>query len=437
MSIKNLLFLSILIYSPFLWSQGVGINETGNNPDPSAILDVQSADKGFLTPRMTSAQRNSISNPAKGLMIFNLDENCSQINLGASASPIWHSITSGIDGKTLLSGTTNPASPTGTVGDFYINTTTNQLFGPKTAGGWGTGVNLIGPQGVQGPIGLTGATGPQGVQGPQGVIGATGPTGLLTSGAVAGNTPYWNGTTWVVNSSNIFNSGGNVGIATSNPSTQFHLVGTPTTQTTSSNNIFRQTIDDNSFLRYQERLNITGSNTQVDIDPFSVDASGNINFRFFRHSNTNGSKHVDFLRGNGTTQGSARIGVDGVSSYFQLQGGNFGIGVSSPTSKLEVNGAVTNTTALNAGSNSTIDFALSNLAYTSATETTIALQNLKNGGAYTLIFTNNTASGTVSFTATGFTFVQMSTFARTAGKKHIYNFVVVGTEVYVTMAREN
>ncbi|MGI9160327.1 MAG: hypothetical protein ACR2K1_11315, partial [Saprospiraceae bacterium] len=40
-------------------------------PDPSAMLDVQSATKGFLLPRMTSAERSAILNPATGLIVFN------------------------------------------------------------------------------------------------------------------------------------------------------------------------------------------------------------------------------------------------------------------------------------------------------------------------------------------------------------------------------
>jgi len=42
-------------------------------------------------------------------------------------------------------------------------------------------------------------------------------SGGLGNGAIAGNTPYWNGTNWVTNSSNIFNNGTNVGINTSSP----------------------------------------------------------------------------------------------------------------------------------------------------------------------------------------------------------------------------
>jgi hypothetical protein len=47
----------------------LGIN-IGQN-DPSAILHIDSIDKGVLFPRVTASQRNSINNPAIGLMIFN------------------------------------------------------------------------------------------------------------------------------------------------------------------------------------------------------------------------------------------------------------------------------------------------------------------------------------------------------------------------------
>ena len=41
------------------------------NVDPSAALEVDSTTKGFLPPRMTTLQRNAISSPAAGLLIFN------------------------------------------------------------------------------------------------------------------------------------------------------------------------------------------------------------------------------------------------------------------------------------------------------------------------------------------------------------------------------
>jgi hypothetical protein len=42
---------------------------------------------------------------------------------------------------------------------------------------------------------------------------ATGATGLLSSGTASENTPYWNGTSWVINNSNIHNNGTEVEIA--------------------------------------------------------------------------------------------------------------------------------------------------------------------------------------------------------------------------------
>jgi hypothetical protein len=116
--------------------------------------------------------------------------------------------------------------------------------------------------------------------------------------------------------------------------------------------------------------------------------------------------------------------------------GNVGIGTSTPTSKLEVNGAATNSAA-SIVTGTTIDFSLSNLAATSHAGAAITLNNLKNGGAYTLVSTSTAASGIVAFTAAGFTIVEVGTVARTAGKKHIYNFIVVDTEVYVTMGTQN
>ncbi len=44
-----------------------------NTPDPSAKLEVQSTNSGFLPPRMTFAQRNAIVNPAAGLLIWCTD----------------------------------------------------------------------------------------------------------------------------------------------------------------------------------------------------------------------------------------------------------------------------------------------------------------------------------------------------------------------------
>jgi len=86
---KTLLIIlfSLLINCGF--SQGIGINENGNGSDPSAILDINSTNKGFLPPRMNTSERDLIQNPAKGLMIYNLDFDCIQFNKGTSSNPNW------------------------------------------------------------------------------------------------------------------------------------------------------------------------------------------------------------------------------------------------------------------------------------------------------------------------------------------------------------
>jgi hypothetical protein len=201
---------------------------------------------------------------------------------------------------------------------LYAESSGSSIPGPQGP------IGLTGPAGPTGATGLTGPAGPQGAQGLTGAQGPQGPAGLLSSGSTAGNTPYWDGSSWVINNSNIHNNGGNVGI-----------------------------------------------------------------------------------------------------------------GITNPGSKLEVSGAATNSTALNAGSSNTIDFSQSNLAFSSAIGTAYTLNNLKNGGAYSLVLTGLTNTGNAVFSATGFTFKYMGTSDMTIGKAHIYSFIVAGNTVYVSMAKEN
>ena len=58
--------------------------------------------------------------------------------------------------------------------------------------------------------------------------GADGNEGLLPSGDAIGNTTYWNGTEWVINSNNLYNDGSNVmiGTTTAEPSSAFTVAST-------------------------------------------------------------------------------------------------------------------------------------------------------------------------------------------------------------------
>lgn len=77
---------------------------------------------------------------------------------------VWTNIASsgipGTNGNTVLNGSANPTTQ-GVNGDFYINTTSNTIWGPKASGSWpGSGVSIVGPQGPAGQGVITGgATG--------------------------------------------------------------------------------------------------------------------------------------------------------------------------------------------------------------------------------------------------------------------------------------
>lgn len=103
---------------------------------------------------------------------------------------------------------------------------------------------------------------------------------------------------------------------------------------------------------------------------------------------------------------------------------------------VEVSGAARNSSAFDTGGNSIIDFSVSNIAITSSAAAGITLNNIKDGGAYTLIIKPG-GTAAVGFTATGFSFVEMGTTARIATKTYIYSLIVANTTVYVTMAGSN
>jgi hypothetical protein len=63
-------FLIILSSMPS-FAQGVGISESAITPDASAVLEVRSTARGFLPPRLSATERDAITTPANGLMIFN------------------------------------------------------------------------------------------------------------------------------------------------------------------------------------------------------------------------------------------------------------------------------------------------------------------------------------------------------------------------------
>lgn len=55
--------------------QSMGISGVAIIPDPSSILEMRTTTKGILIPRMTETERDFISSPANGLMVYNTSTN--------------------------------------------------------------------------------------------------------------------------------------------------------------------------------------------------------------------------------------------------------------------------------------------------------------------------------------------------------------------------
>ncbi len=62
---------ALIFFISFAGIAQVGIGTT--MPDGSAALDVTATDKGFLMPRMTTAEKDAIANPAEALQVYDTD----------------------------------------------------------------------------------------------------------------------------------------------------------------------------------------------------------------------------------------------------------------------------------------------------------------------------------------------------------------------------
>ena len=147
------LFVSMAIFSQ---AQNVGINSTGDTPDPSAMLDVSSTTKGILIPRMIKAQREAIASgsPAIGLLVYQTDGTAGYYYFNGTA---WVLVGTGNGTVTSVAGTTDRISVSGTtdptvdISSGYVGQTSITTLGTVGTGTWngttvspsygGTGVN--------------------------------------------------------------------------------------------------------------------------------------------------------------------------------------------------------------------------------------------------------------------------------------------------------
>ncbi len=140
--------------------------------------------------------------------------------LPGTTGPIGLTGPAGTNGSAVLNGTSVPSLSTGVDGDFYINTASNELFGPKANGVWSNGVSLVGPAGVTGASGNPGPQGPQGVQGPAG-------GGMTVNCGTTFNTNYTirgdGSGTYECTNALVVTSTGKVGIGNTSPSSSYDL----------------------------------------------------------------------------------------------------------------------------------------------------------------------------------------------------------------------
>jgi hypothetical protein len=145
---------------------------------------------------------------------------------------------------------------------------------------------------------------------------------------------------WAINGNNVFNTNiGNVGIGTTAPQRALHVAADAAA--------LRLQDDDNpasysvledwqpAIMRIMKFTGIPGASL-IDFNPMPSDGAGNATIRVFRETNTTGVKAMYFYRGNNTHVTDAAITVGGANSYFQLSGGNFGIGTPSPATPLHL-----------------------------------------------------------------------------------------------------
>jgi hypothetical protein len=119
-------------------SVGIGVDP----PNTTAVLEVASTTQGLLSPRMTTTQRQAISNPANGLIVY--DTNLKSLEIYDAVGAVWNQLAdtattgtvtnvTGTSPIAVATGTTTPAITLGTVpvanGGTGATTLTGYLLG--------------------------------------------------------------------------------------------------------------------------------------------------------------------------------------------------------------------------------------------------------------------------------------------------------------------
>ncbi len=208
-----------------------------STPNLSALLQLDSTSKGFLAPRMTTAERDAIVSPATGLMIYNTTTNAYNVYNGTS----WGSIGSGGGGAG------SGSIATGTPGSFAYYPAADTAVSPQSTLFFSS--NKIG-------------------------IGSTSPSATLV---VQGTSTAPSINLFVVASS----SGANFFVVGQNGSTTIGSLNNSGLVRTSANG--QLSVDNTSYL---SSASLTGSLNQVGYYSDANTLSGANNFSWINGSNT-------------------------------------------------------------------------------------------------------------------------------------------------------
>ena len=145
---KKFLFTIVAFCTIQSFSQ-VGIGTT--SPHASSILDITSTNQGLLVPRLTTIQRNAISSPANGLMIYNTTIECFEFYNGTDWQSLCQTINTTPSITSIPCSDPFPVSPigNGVAGLPYNKTVTvPYLGGNGVAYAAGTSITSTGVTGL-------------------------------------------------------------------------------------------------------------------------------------------------------------------------------------------------------------------------------------------------------------------------------------------------
>jgi hypothetical protein len=69
-------YILVFVMSLTCYSMKAQVGIGTSNPNSASVLELRSKTKGFLPPRLTTAERNAIVSPTAGLIIYNSTKNC-------------------------------------------------------------------------------------------------------------------------------------------------------------------------------------------------------------------------------------------------------------------------------------------------------------------------------------------------------------------------